>query len=123
MEVSRVFDMFSNGYENAMKEYYKQQISRLNKLITLLLGSLTKGERQKVMTICTVDVHSRDVVSKMINQKVVSGKNFTWQSQLRHRWDDEEEDCAVNICDAEFQYYHEYLGNTPRLVITPLTDR
>ena len=80
-----MFEMFSSGYENALKDYYKQQISRLNKLITLLLGSLTKGERQKVMTICTVDVHSRDVVSKMILQKVFSSNNFIWQSQLRHR--------------------------------------
>ena len=87
------------------------------------LERFSKGERQKVMTICTVDVHSRDVVSKMITQKVVSGNNFTWQSQLRHRWDEVAEDCAVNICDAQFQYCHEYLGNTPRLVITPLTDR
>ena len=85
MEVKRVFAMFSSGYENALKDYYKQQISRLNKLITLLLGSLTKGERQKVMTICTVDVHSRDVVSRMILQKVFTSNNFIWQSQLRHR--------------------------------------
>ena len=85
VEVKRVFEMFSSGYENALKDYYKQQISRLNKLITLLLGSLSKGERQKVMTICTVDVHSRDVVSKMITQKVFNSNNFIWQSQLRHR--------------------------------------
>ena len=36
--------------------------------------------------------------------------------QLRHRWDAVDEDCYANICDAEFRYWHEYLGNTPRLV-------
>ena len=35
-------------YENALKDYYKKQIGMLNNLITLLLGSLSKGERQKV---------------------------------------------------------------------------
>ena len=46
-----------------------------------------------------------------------------WQCQLRHRWDEKEKDCFANICDAQFRYAHEYLGNQPRLVITPLTDR
>jgi dynein heavy chain len=46
-----------------------------------------------------------------------------WQCQLRHRWDDKEKDCFANICDAQFRYAHEYLGNQARLVITPLTDR
>lgn len=63
------------------------------------------------------------VVGKMIQTKVEVGTAFQWQSQLRHRWDLVKEDCYANICDAEFRYSHEYLGNTPRLVITPLTDR
>lgn len=75
------------------------------------------------MTICTIDVHSRDVVNKFIQSKLETASAFQWQSQLRHRWDDHEKDCFANICDAQFLYSHEYLGNTPRLVITPLTDR
>ena len=122
-EVSTAFSRLEEGYENALKDYYKKQISQLNSLIFLLLGNLDKGGRQKVMTICTIDVHSRDTVGKMITQKIESNTAFSWQSQLRHRWDEKEEDCFANICDAQFRYSHEYLGNTPRLVITPLTDR
>ncbi|XP_025057963.1 dynein heavy chain 9, axonemal [Alligator sinensis] len=122
-EVGIAFARLEEGYENAMKEYYKKQVTQLNTLITMLIGHLSKGDRQKIMTICTIDVHARDVVSKMIAQKVDNAQAFIWLSQLRHRWADEEKHCYANICDAQFLYSYEYLGNTPRLVITPLTDR
>uniref|UniRef100_A0A8C4WSK3 Dynein heavy chain 9, axonemal n=1 Tax=Gopherus evgoodei TaxID=1825980 RepID=A0A8C4WSK3_9SAUR len=122
-EVGIAFARLEEGYENAMKEYYKKQVTQLNTLITMLIGQLSKGDRQKIMTICTIDVHARDVVAKMIAQKVDSAQAFIWLSQLRHRWADEEKHCFANICDAQFLYSYEYLGNTPRLVITPLTDR
>lgn len=38
------------------------------------------------MTICTIDVHSRDVVGKLITSKIESALAFMWQSQLRHRF-------------------------------------
>lgn len=57
------------------------------------------------------------------NTQVTTGQAFAWLSQLRHRWDDETRHCYVNICDAQFRFSYEYLGNTNRLVITPLTDR
>jgi hypothetical protein len=62
------------------------QITQLNTLISLLLVDLTHDQRQKIMTICTIDVHSRDVVAKMITSKVESASAFQWQSQLRHRY-------------------------------------
>ena len=58
-QVGVAFNKLDEGYESAMKDYYKKQIAQLNNLISLLLGKLTKGERQKIMTICTIDVHSR----------------------------------------------------------------
>uniref|UniRef100_A0A9L0SQL6 Dynein axonemal heavy chain 17 n=1 Tax=Equus caballus TaxID=9796 RepID=A0A9L0SQL6_HORSE len=122
-EVGLAFSRLEEGYENAIKDYNKKQISQLNALITLLIGNLSAGDRMKIMTICTIDVHARDVVAKMILAKVESSQAFTWQSQLRHRWDEEKHHCFANICDAQIQYSYEYLGNTPRLVITPLTDR
>ncbi|XP_074967774.1 dynein axonemal heavy chain 9 [Phalacrocorax aristotelis] len=122
-EVGIAFARVEEGYENAMKEYHKKQVTQLNTLVTMLIGQLSKGDRQKIMTICTIDVHARDVVAKMIAQKVDNAQAFTWLSQLRHRWSDEERHCFANICDAQFLYSYEYLGNTPRLVITPLTDR
>ncbi|XP_014887254.1 dynein axonemal heavy chain 9 isoform X4 [Poecilia latipinna] len=122
-DVNMAFARLEEGYDNSMKEYYRKQVSQLNALISMLIGQLTPGDRQKVMTICTIDVHARDVVAKMISQKVENSQAFVWLSQLRHRWDERDRHCFANICDAQFLYSYEYLGNTPRLVITPLTDR
>uniref|UniRef100_A0A3B4DVC9 Dynein, axonemal, heavy polypeptide 9 like n=1 Tax=Pygocentrus nattereri TaxID=42514 RepID=A0A3B4DVC9_PYGNA len=121
-DVGIAFERVEEGFETALKDYNKKQISQLNSLINMLLGELTPGDRQKIMTLCTIDVHARDVVAKLISQKV-SSNAFAWLSQLRHRWDEQQKHCYINICDAQFQFSYEYLGNTNRLVITPLTDR
>ena len=47
-EVNNAFGRLEEGYENALKDYYKKQIGQLNSLICLLLGNLSKGDRQKV---------------------------------------------------------------------------
>ena len=49
--MSAAFARLEEGYENALKDYYKKQIGQLNMLIACLLGSLNKGERQKVNSI------------------------------------------------------------------------
>ncbi len=74
------------GYENTLKEYYKKQVQQLHTLINLLLGDLSQGDRQRIMTTCTIDVHARDVVAKMIAQKIDNAQAFLWLSQLRHRY-------------------------------------
>ncbi|KAI9142914.1 dynein heavy chain and region D6 of dynein motor-domain-containing protein [Paraphysoderma sedebokerense] len=122
-EVNVAFSRLEEGYENSLKDYYRKQCSQLTNLITLIQGDLSKSDRQMIMTVCTLDVHARDIVAKLIAEKAENAQCFSWQSQLRLRWDDNEGDCIANICDAHFHYNYEYLGNTPRLVVTALTDR
>lgn len=70
-DVDIAFGRMEEGYDNALKEYYRKQVSQLNALISMLIGQLAPGNRQKIMTICTIEVHARDVVAKMIAQKVI----------------------------------------------------
>ena len=65
--------------------------------------------------------YCRDVVEKLYLSGVTSEKDFEWMTQLRYYWEDN--DVAVKIVNGSFKYGYEYLGNTTRLVITPLTDR
>jgi len=46
-----------------------------------------------------------------------------WISQLRYYWPSDRDDCFVGCIQTFFPYGYEYLGNSPRLVITPLTDK
>ena len=68
-----------------------------------------------------IDVHAKDVVEKLLIADVNSVGSFEWISQLRYYWVDE--NCYVRCIQTNFPYGYEYLGNTLRLVITPLTDK
>ena len=48
--------------------------------------------------------------------------DFEWTKQLRYYWDKQVDNLLVKQTNTSFAYAYEYLGNGPRLVITPLTD-
>jgi dynein heavy chain len=122
-EVGNSFDRLEEGNENAMKDFNKKQIVQLKELVDHITGDVSKLVRQSIMTIVTIDVHGRDTVHDLVHKGVENAQSFAWQGQLRHRWDDDKQNCFVNCCDAQFRYQYEYLGNVARLVVTPLTDR
>ena len=139
-EVEQTFRELQSGSANALLEYKAKQVEQLNDLIRLTQKNISKSDRTRVMVCITMDAHSRDIVIGMIRDEVNDQSAFQWQSQLKHKYrkspptasfinrdnhlrGDLGERAEVAICDAIVPYDYEYLGNGPRLVITPLTDR
>jgi dynein heavy chain len=130
VEVENAMDKLAKGEADALQTYLEMQVQQLNALVRLTQRDLTRADRQRIMCMITLDAHNRDVVSKLLRDKAVKKTDFQWQSQLKPRYAQSkarEKDAGMGaeftICDARFSYGFEYLGNGPRLVITPLTDR
>lgn len=122
-ECEGALEELENGQEDAVKSYLDLCNGRLGSLILLVLDDLSKNDRAKIITLITIDVHSRDLVQSLIDKKTETGQDFIWQSQLRFYWADASRDTNIHICDFKSSYAYEYVGNCGRLVITPLTDR
>ncbi|KAH8941010.1 hypothetical protein BDL97_14G015200 [Sphagnum fallax] len=107
---------------NTMQNFFDTvQVEQLNGLTDLVRKPLTPLARLTLGALIVIDVHARDVVTQLINEKTRQVTDFEWVSQLRYYW--EHEGIWVKMVQASLCYGYEYLGNTPRLVITPLTDR
>ncbi|KAH8862654.1 Dynein heavy chain 6, axonemal [Schistosoma japonicum] len=116
-------DPLSHDRLDGLKEYEEKCFTGLNKLAALVRSELPKLFRALLCALITIDVHSRDMVTELVNNKVDSLDNFNWQRQLRYYWDMDLDTCVVKMANACYVYGYEYLGASPRLVITPLTDR
>ncbi|XP_074055006.1 dynein axonemal heavy chain 12 isoform X7 [Macrotis lagotis] len=110
-----------SGGREGLRTYYKNLQLQLNDIVNLVRGKLSKQTRITLGALVTIDVHARDVVMDMIEIGVSSDTDFQWLAQLRYYW--ERENVRVRIINCNVKYAYEYLGNSPRLVITPLTDR
>lgn len=111
------------GHVTAIKELYDKMQIQLSDLIKLTQSVLSKDDRQRTMCMITMDAYSRDIVQKLLYEQISSPTSFLWQSQMKQRRAERQGKTYLEICDAQFDYGFEYLGNGPRLVITPLTDR
>lgn len=109
------------GDKKARRSLKKKQVAMLDKFSEAVRGKLSKMERAKIVALITIEVHARDIIDKLFRMGCNTRNAFEWLSQLRFYW--EEDDCCVRQTNTCFEYAYEYLGNSGRLVITPLTDR
>ncbi|KAI9224248.1 dynein heavy chain and region D6 of dynein motor-domain-containing protein [Blastocladiella britannica] len=107
----------------ALRVFKEKAITSLAQCAGIVRGELTKLQRAVMGALITIDVHARDIIIEMIDSGVTSLDDFGWLKQLRYYWDAETDVCIVRMSDTAFNYGCEYLGCSPRLVITPLTDR
>ncbi|XP_064422227.1 dynein axonemal heavy chain 1 [Latimeria chalumnae] len=100
---------------------YPQLGVQLSDLVALVRGKLSRMQRAVLSALIVIEVHAKDVVARLVEEDVQSVNDFEWISQLRYYWT--RDDLYIRAVNAEFLYGYEYLGNSGRLVITPLTDR
>ncbi|XP_052749829.1 dynein axonemal heavy chain 1-like isoform X2 [Galleria mellonella] len=133
--------------------FYEEMLQQLDRLRGLVKGELTFFQREVVCALIVIEVHARDVTRTLVDENVKSVTDFQWMCQLRYYqivrdtypleegesaeiYQDEnrldtsayyrqfsQNRCDVKALNSVFTYQNEYLGNSGRLVITPLTDR
>ncbi|XP_043277760.1 dynein axonemal heavy chain 2 [Venturia canescens] len=106
-----------------LKKLRKKQNQALAEYTEAIKGNLNKLQRLKFKAIVVIEIHARDVIEKLYKSNCRDVSTFEWLSQLRFYWDRDIDDCIVRQTNTFFVYGYEYLGNSERLVITPLTDR
>ncbi|CAF0752073.1 unnamed protein product [Brachionus calyciflorus] len=115
--------ILESGDLKRLEDFEKKSFQDLNKLAQLVRQELPELLRMSLVSLITIDVHARDIVTEMVRIKVQDEQNFEWLKQLRYYWDTEIDNSVVRMSNSMYIYGYEYLGAGTRLVITPLTDR
>lgn len=61
------------------------------------------------------------VICEIYTFQVTGPRDFEWLKNARYYWEVDIDNCAVHMSNSRYFYNYEYLGASPRLVITPLT--
>lgn len=71
------FDDMEGGMSNAMRDCFEGVKKRINLLIEKVRSpDLTPELRNKIITIITIDVHSRDVVENLLKKQINDKESF-----------------------------------------------
>ena len=118
---SNVEAAIAAGGKKALEDAMAKCTNELNDVIRLVRGDLSKMSRITLGALVVIDVHARDTIGQLIQENIRDINDFGWLAQLRYYWDNNQ--VLVKMINSCIGYGYEYLGNSSRLVITPLTDR
>jgi dynein heavy chain len=125
LAVSQIYwavDIESKVAVGKLHEYFADLQKQLIDTVAMVRSkTVTNLDRITVKALIVIDVHAKDVVEHLVKSKMSDVNDFQWMRQLRYYMNGETVD--VRIINACVPYAYEYLGNSDRLVITPLTDR
>ncbi len=113
----------SDNPNNELKTYQTSMINMINFVANMVSKETVMHKLLTIEALITIEVHSRDILTGLIQNKISNTEDFEWRKNLRYKWEEHGMNCTVMQSDATFNYGYEYLGCSPRLVITPLTDR
>ncbi|XP_049864535.1 dynein axonemal heavy chain 6 [Schistocerca gregaria] len=115
--------MPDKNIKQALAAFEKKCFQDLNSLAAMVRGDLSKLNRMIICSLITIDVHARDIITSLVKLNVQNSSHFEWLKQLRYYWEEDIDNCVARMSSACYVYGYEYLGASPRLVITPLTDK
>ena len=107
---------------NSLHKFESECTEELAKVVDIIRTDITDAERTTLSALIVLDVHSQYVMRQLIDDNVRSVDDFAYMSQLRYYFNNKNV-IQVRMMTATYDYQYEYLGNSTRLVITPLTDR
>ena len=111
-----------DGVPDATAKFLEYVLAQIEAMVVIVRGDITGQQRTMLGAVITIDVHARDVTRTLARKAIDNLDNFEWSKQLRYYWEEGIDNCTAKQTNTRFVYGYEYLGNSFRLVITPLTD-
>ncbi|XP_032878557.1 cytoplasmic dynein 2 heavy chain 1 isoform X2 [Amblyraja radiata] len=124
---------FTEEVENAIRKHRLQQLNdelmaKLENYTSIDSYSEETGSAEttilelKLKALILDIIHNIEIVKQLNQTQICSISDWAWKKQLRF-YMKPDNNCYIQMVDAEFQYTYEYQGNAPKLVHTPLTDK